>query len=405
MPTPYDENLFTSGEFYQDSEVNYQEPGNPQPGKLLGRNVYGFAGKPTLPRPPRYTLRWQIVGTDNFISPGSNLFALEYYLFKSGGLYEGNLTNQIYFYHTHHRLGTREWHGREPFVGRDTDYEFHYFGDLPIAVKDHLIVPFNNRLYLIGGIDENGNELNTVYSTPIPSKVSTTLDTYNQLLKIEYFGNLLNWTQEANFPFTLSKAQYAIVNEKLYILAGFSQGKQFYNIYSPMWNIYHPVSWSVVGGIPNTLENVSLTVDESTYSIYLVGQVLDSNFSCPVFKLQFLPSHLECKGVYYIGNTPRNLGFYSLSKVNQSFYLLGNYNYSVTDIPQYKNQIYFMRDLGNPLVDWEFYEDLPNNYIFNRLIIMHNTFYILATEKTTLENVIIQMRLVVYERGNKIYDY
>lgn len=399
-------NLFSSGKFYDDYNLDLENPGNTLPGKRLGRNIYGFAGAPTLPKPPRYTLRWQIVGQNNVVRTGASLFSREYYLFQAGGLDDTNTaSNQIWVYHTHHRERAGDWHGTEPFVGKNTTYYFKYFGDLPIAVSNATICFFKDKLYLIGGIDANGNELNTVYSTKMPRKKVTSVDTFSLLLEIIYEGDQLNWTQEIDFPFSLSNAKYAIVNDNLYILGGQTNDKYFYNIYSPTIIGNQITQWSVTGGMPNNLTEISLTVDENQYAIYLVGKDINDNVYCPVYQLQFSPSQINCQNVVFIGNTPRQLNFFNLSKVYESFYLLGEYIYSSNEPVPNKNQIYFMREFGDPLVQWEFYDNLPNNFTFNDLIIMNGTFYLLATEKDTGLNVIIEIRLITYLTGNKIYDY
>ncbi len=401
-----DNNLFSSGNAYDDYEVDLENPGQTLPGKRLGRNIYGFAGAPTLPKPPRYTLRWQIVGQNNVVRTGASLFGREYYLFQAGGIDSNGVTsNEIWVYHTHHRERAGDWHGTEPFVGKNTTYTFKFFGLLPIAVSGAIFVVYQDRLYLIGGIDENGNELDTVYSTLMPRQKITSVDTFSLELEIIYEGDKLNWEQEANFPMTISKAKSAIINNNLYILSGQTQGRYFYNIYSPIMDSYHPISWKVTGGIPNNLLETSITVDEDQYSIYILGKDNNDNFYFPVYQLQFEPSHINCKGVYFLGNTPRQMNFFNLSKVFESFYLLGEYNYSTVPVPENKNQIYFMRRLGDPMVQWEFYDNLPNNFTFNSLIVLHNTFYLLATEKDTGLNVIIEIRLITYLTGNKIYDY
>jgi hypothetical protein len=372
------------------------------PGQILGRNVYGFNGAPSYPVHTKRTLRWQIIGNNNYIAEGNSIFIINQHIFKSGGIYNGVCSDQIMYYKVHHRLGETAWEGRLPIMAPAPQYEMEYFGKLPLPMTDHLVIYYNNVLYIIGGIDQYGNELNTVYSSPLPEEYTTTLGTYNLLPLIDYEGNLLDWKLEKPLPFTISKAKYAVVNNALFILGGYSNNKYNHNIYRVAFSAYTPISYVLAGGIPNGIQDINFCVDRS--NIFLIGDDPTSLLSNPVYKLSFNTDNV-CNYVEYIGNTPRKLRYYSIFQLYESIYIGGAFETNDA-LGTYTESLYIMQYTTNKLVSWEFYENLPPDTHLREYAIVDNKIYAFGIANSpTQVPPIVEVRLVIYMKGDKIFTY
>ena len=367
-----------------------------------GRYVYGFEGAPSMPVHSKRTLRWQVIGENNITATGCSTVAIRQHIFKAGGEINGVCTNEIYYFKVHHREGESAWAGRFPIVGDTPQFRFQYFGVLPIAVKDALLFYHENSLYLVGGVDSNGNELSSVYSSPLPYTAGTTLDTYNQNLVNVYDGNLLVWTREVDLPIPICKAKAIGVNNSVFLLGGYSNGLYQSQIFRMEFDSVHPIAYIRAGNIPTNIVDIECMVDKTI--VLVLGNDATSSTNNPVYRLYFDYTN-TCKQVLYIGNTPRKIKNYHLFRVHENVYLAGGM-VSNAQPTVYRDLLQFLHYTLNKPIDWEFYEYLPTAMEIYEYVIIDDKIYAFGRDKLTgISSVIVEIQLVVYMKGDKIATY
>lgn len=367
-----------------------------------GRFVYGFEGGNSMPVHDKRTLRWQVIGDNNYRSEGHSTVAIRQHIFRAGGEVNGVCTNEIYFFKVHRKEGETEWTGRLPIVGNTPQFSFQYFGVLPIAVKDALLFYHENSLYLIGGIDSDGNELSSVYSSPLPYKAGTTLATYNQELVDVYNGDLLVWTRETDLPITLSKAKAIGVNDRVFLIGGYSGGVYQRQIFRIEFDSVHPIAYKPAGGIPSQIIDIECLVDKNL--VLITGNDETTTINDPVYRLYFDYSDV-CNRVSYIGNTPRKMRNYHIFRVHRNIYLAGGMT-SNAEPTVYRDLLQFLNYTINKPIVWEFYEYLPTFMEIYEYVIIDDKIYAFGRDKMTgINSVIVEIELVIYMKGNQIFTY
>ena len=142
---------------------------------------------------------------------------------------------------------------------------------LPGVIVYSQAIVTNNRVYLLGGVTNNGVFSSTVYTA-----------------SINIDGTLSTWTINAPLPVTISHSQAIVTNNRVYLLGGSNNSGHSSAVYTAPINPDGTIgTWVIDTPLPVTIINSQAIVTNNR--VYLLGGTINSYSSTTVYTAPINP--------------------------------------------------------------------------------------------------------------------
>ncbi|MDD2819614.1 MAG: hypothetical protein PHN51_12585, partial [Candidatus Nanopelagicales bacterium] len=188
------------------------------------------------------------------------------------------------------------------------DFTWTNWNNLPKQLDKHQVVTVANKVYVMGGVDEQGTYSSSVYKSVIDQN-----------------GELGEWVVATSLPIQLAKFACAVVGDAIYTYGGLTVGgTRTANCYKAVLDADGEITgWSTNGILPQPVSHASIAVTANY--VYLIGGHNTTGYINNVYRAT-IDSAGQVQGMADVGSGPVTARFEHCLVTRSHVYLMQAYD-------------------------------------------------------------------------------